>query len=534
MGLMKTSSLLRPTFGVLLAVIACATGGCESDDGGEPAVQIQSGTMISLADGMVQGEVDGGTRRFAGIPFAAPPVAALRWRPPAPVAPWDGVRDATQFGSPCPQLSSLQSIPSENEDCLHLNVWTPEPAPARRLPVMLWFHGGGNETGSTSDPVPLGIGGLLYDGRVLTETRDVIIVTANYRLNVFGFLAHSALAAEDAGYPYTGNQGLLDQRAAMEWVRDNIAVFGGDPDNVTIFGESAGSFDVCFHVVSPGSRGLFHRAISESGGCSTYRPSAAEAEDHADRMIAAVGCAGASDVLGCLRDVPVADLLAASTGFGPVVDGNVMPDQPRALFARGEYAKVPYILGSNADEGTIFFLGVPPVTTEAEYLDELRERYGDDAEAIAAVYPVSNFPTPQDALARVFGDGALVCSTYDSARRAAAGGAEVYLYNFARPLPIPELAPLNLGALHGVEMAYVFGSLPLPTATDRAIADAVQGYWTSLAHVGDPNSGAAVQWPRYDDATDERLNFADDVTVVSGFRRTECEMWWRLYDHAFE
>jgi para-nitrobenzyl esterase len=326
----------------------------------------------------------------------------------------------------------------------------------------------------------------------------------------------------------------MDQRAAMEWVRDNIAVFGGDPDNVTIFGESAGSGDVCLHVVAPQSRGLFHRAISESGGCTTYRRTAAETEAEADRVIAAVGCDAASDVLACMRAVPVAELLPVSAGFGPVIDGSFLPNQPRQRFADGDYAKVPYILGSNADEGTIFFLGVPAVTTDAEYLAELQERYGAAADEVAAAYPASSFPTPQDALARAFGDGALVCSTYDSARRAAAGGADVYLYNFARPLPIPELAPLNLGALHGVEMAYVFGSLPLPTAIDRAIADAVQGYWTSLAHVGDPNRGAEVQWPRYDDTTDERLNFADDVTVVSGFRRAECEMWWRIYDRAFE
>lgn len=516
-----------------LTVIALYASGCESDDL-QGAAQIQSGTLIAIDDGVLQGDIDGGTRRFAGIPFAAPPIGDLRWRPPATVAPWNGVRDATQFGSPCPQVSSLQSIPSENEDCLHLNVWTPEPAPARPLPVMLWFHGGGNDTGSTSDPVPLGIGGLLYDGRVLSETRDVVIVTANYRLNVFGFLAHSLLAGEEAPYPYSGNQGLLDQRAAMEWVRDNIAAFGGDPDNVTIFGESAGSGDVCLHVVAPGSRGLFHRAISESGGCTNYRRSAAEAEADADRVIAAVGCDAAEDVLACMRRVPVSELLPVSAGFGPVIDGDFLPNQPRQRFADGDYAKVPYILGSTADEGTIFFLGVAPVTSESEYLAALHDRYGDAADEIAAAYPAASFPTPQDALARAFGDGALVCSTYDSARRAAAGGADVYLYNFARPLPIPELAPLNLGALHGVEMAYVFGSLPLPTAIDRAIAAAVQGYWTSLAHVGDPNRGATVQWPRYDDATDQRLNFADEVTVVSGFRRPECETWWRIYDRAFE
>jgi para-nitrobenzyl esterase len=218
----------------------------------------------------------------------------------------------------------------------------------------------------------------------------------------------------------------------------------------------------------------------------------------------------------------------------PVVDGGFLPDQPRALFAAGDYAKVPYILGSNADEGTLFLLGTPPVTTEEEYLAALRERYGDRAERIAAAYPASSFPNPQDALVRVVGDAGLVCGTYDSARRAAAAGGDVYLYNFARWVQIPELIPLDLRALHGAEIAYVFGSPPPPTEADRVLTDAIQGYWTRLARTGDPNAEGAVAWPLYDDATDLRLNLDAEVTVIEGFRRTECELWWSFDDEAFE
>jgi para-nitrobenzyl esterase len=508
------------------------------------AGKIQQGTLIHLADGDVQGEVTGQTRRFLGIPFAAPPVGALRWRPPAPAIPWQGVLQANAFAPACAQLASIQGPASNNEDCLYLNVWTPDPAPAKPRPVMVWFHGGGNQQGSAGDAVPFpGVPGDFYGGRALVEEHDVVVVTINYRLNAFGFFAHPALAGEDPAYPYAGNQGLLDQRAALEWVHANIIAFGGNPKKVTIFGESAGSADVCYQIASPGSRKLFHRGISESGGCTTRQQTPEEGAAHAAALSAAVGCGGMADELGCLRAVSAAELLAnlpqggggvvPSFTFQPVVDGGFLPDQPRALFDAGRFARVPYVLGSNTDEGTLFFLGVPPVTTEAAYLAALQARYGALAPRVAAVYPAADFPTPQDALARAFGDGILVCTTYDTARRAAAGGARTYLYTFAREIPIPLLQQLGLRAFHGSEIVYVFGSITPPTPDDGAIGETMRDYWTRFARSGSPNTHGVFKWPRFTQANDRRINLDVQTTVLTGFRRRECEFWWGVYDAEF-
>ena len=213
------------------------------------AAKIPQGTLIHVADGAVQGTTNGQVRQFLGIPFAAPPVDALRWRPPAPAIPWPGVLQADAFGAACPQLASLQGPASNTEDCLFLNVFTPDPASSKPRPVMVWFHGGSNQVGSAGNLVPVpGIPGHFYDAQVLSKERDVVVVTVNYRLNLFGFFAHAALAGENSARPYAGNQGLLDQQAALRWVQTNIRMFGGNPNRVTIFGESAGSEDVCLQI----------------------------------------------------------------------------------------------------------------------------------------------------------------------------------------------------------------------------------------------------------------------------------------------
>ncbi len=523
-----------PAAVVLVALFASGCGDGASPGSGAPpsAGGIQQGTLIEIEQGAVQGHVDGGARRFLGIPFAQPPVGALRWASPRRAGPWDGILVADEMSEPCAQEDALTTPASENEDCLYLNIWTPDRALEEPLPVLFWIHGGGNSSGSTADEIPLGVGGLFYDGRSLAENRDVVVVSTNYRLNVFGFLSHPALAAEDASYPYSGNQGLQDQRMALEWVRDNIRAFGGDPGNVTIFGESAGSFNVCYHIVSPQSRGLFHRGIGQSGGCTFRNPTLEEAHERTGRLLESTGCDGADDALRCLREQPVSALLSASGGFGPAVDGGVVPEQPRVLFDRGAFAKVPYVLGSNSDEGTLFLLQTPPVQTEEEYRVALEARYGERAPEIAATYPVADFANPNDALARATGDAVLVCGTYDTARRAAAGGADVWLYNFSWPV-LTDILPF-LRATHGAEIAFVFGSAESPTPADAAISESMQGYWSRFARRGDPNGDGALDWPRYEEATDRRINFDADNTILTGFRREECEMWWRFADEDFE
>jgi para-nitrobenzyl esterase len=521
------------------------------------AVTPQSGTLLTIRDGKIQGDTDGATRRFRGIPFAKPPVGDLRWKPPQPVETWSDVRQVLEYASECAQTSWIQGPEVLEEDCLYLNVWTPEPAPKSPIPVMVWLPGGGNQNGGASDTSPLVQGALLYDGRDLAETRNVVVVTINYRLGVFGFFSHSGLTKEGSN---SGNQGLLDQRAALVWVRDNIAAFGGDPKNVTLFGESAGSQDTCLQVVSPGTKGLFHRAISESGGCTSFRKLKAEGESQAATFADAVGCGGTADELACLRGKPVKELLLDSPvdglpdggalpggprfsggvdrwDFNPVVDGTVIPDQPRALVESGKFAKVPYVLGSNFEEGRLFMLAAnPPVTTDAEYRAALDRLFKGAAASVAATYPASAFPSPQDALVRVWGDFRLGCSTTDSARRFAKQGAPVYLYHFSREIPGLEA----LDATHGVEMPYVFGTLVKPANADAsfdadvALSDEVQAYWSRFAKAGDPNGESALVWPKFDEAGNVSMGFDVPSATLVGFRRTECDFWATIYDAAFQ
>jgi para-nitrobenzyl esterase len=508
---------------------------------------IQSGTLITLADGDVQGHINGGTREFLGIPYAAPPVGALRWRPPAAPTPWVGVLDASSYSAACPQLDALAGTASENEDCLYLNVWSPDPAPIKPLPVMVWIHGGANVSGSTGDfvPFPPYEAYRLYSGDVLAAERNVVVVSMNYRLGVFGFFGQSDLADEDPGFPYAGNQGLLDQRAALEWVRDNVAAFGGDPENVTIFGESAGSFDVCAHVASPLSAGLFERAISESGGCTAGIATAEDAAAQAEDVSAAVGCDAAPDELACLRSVPVADLLdaysfseagLAFSSLGISIDGGFLPDHPRALFDAGEFSHVPYILGANRDEGTLFFIDVPPITTPEEYTAELVTRFGAFAPEVEALYPVSDFSSPNDALIRVAGDSALVCSTYDVASRIrAAKNRRTYIYQFRRVIPLPFVSLLDLGVFHGSEIPYVFGSVPPPSSVDGDLGARMREYWSRFTHRGKPRARKSPSWPRFKQKRYKilYLDVPKPYKVKDIYYQARCGFWSSVYETIY-
>ncbi|MET0389068.1 MAG: carboxylesterase family protein, partial [Polyangiales bacterium] len=362
----------------------------------------------------------------------------------------------------------------------------------------------------------------------------VVVVTLNYRLGAFGFFTNAALDQEEGGN--SGNQGLWDQTLALQWVQANIAKFGGDPQNVTIFGESAGSLDVCLHVASPKSAGLFTKAISQSGGCTTKNTLKADAAAQNDTFAAALSCSGPT-ALECLRAKPVADILtqaaATTVRFAQVVEGEFLPKQPRELFDSGAVNKVPYILGSNTDEGTLFTLSAP-VTTEDELKAALtRTLPGANIAEILTVYPLSSFASPQAALARIVGDAQLVCSTWDAASRMQKLGGNVWMYNFDVPVVIPTMPNLALGASHGAELVYVFQTSPAFAAENTALSNVMQTYWATFAKTGDPNGAAQLAWPKFSEDTSTRLNFALAPTVVDAFRKPECTFWRQRYDQQF-
>jgi para-nitrobenzyl esterase len=547
----------RPPAVVAIFLLLLAVTGCSSSNGGESTHDAGNDLIVTLPDGVVQGDLVGGSdggasaRRFLKIPFAKPPVAALRWKAPVRNDPWTTPRHETSFADPCPQSPNQQNAGSTNEDCLYLNVWAPEPAPSNAA-VMVWFYGGANIMGATSDDVPTAKQ-LWYDGQFFAARHNVVLVTVNYRVGVMGFFAHPALAAEQSPL---GNQGLLDQRAALQWVQRDISAFGGDPNNVTIFGESAGSIDVCYHLASPGDKGLFGKAISESTGCTSTTvggvkvPTATDVAADLGAFAKALGCDTAADPLACLRSQSVSSLLAASPQlsegssslapsftFGVVVDGpgGFLPDQPRTLYDNGQIAHVPYLLGSNNDEGMLFILTANIPTSDSSYATEVQNRFGSFAPQVLAEYPVSKFNGDYRlALGRIVGDSALVCGTLDTARRAANAGLPVFMYNFNMPWQID---PTLLLASHASEISHVFGDPVHPTSGDTTVSDAMIAFWAHFAQTGDPNfSGAPATWPSFGpdpNGNDQRLQLDTGFEDLTDFRKEECAVWGQYYDQGF-
>lgn len=503
-----------------------------------PAATANNPATVTIADGKLEGDVMGNAVRFLKIPFAKPPVDALRWKAPVANEPWTGVRHEPDFASPCPQPPSQQAPASTNEDCLYLNVWRPNNN-TEKQPVMVWIHGGGFTTGSAADLVPTSSDFLWYNGKPFAE-RGVVVVTINYRLGVFGFFPHPALAAE--GSP-KGNQGLLDQRLAMQWVQKNIAAFGGDAANVTIFGESAGAGSVCMHVASPGSRGLFHRAVSQSGGCtSDMGPTAAEGTPTIEQFASDRGCSG-DGVLECLRAKPTSEFVSAmmvdrtmgmealrrNFTFGAGVDGpgGFLPESARSLFDSGNIAKVPYILGTNTEEAQLYFVAAAVPMSDTQYEAAIAMRYGDFAPRVLAMYPISKFSgNYRKAMARISTDSGLVCGTLDTARRAVKAGVPVFMYNFNIPWSI---SPDALGPSHASEISHVFGTPYNEMEESASVGAVMNAYWASFAKTGDPNhAGAPAQWPPFaPDASDndQRLQFDAKYEVLLGFRKEECQLW---------
>ena len=530
---------MRRSFWLTLLLLTLAVPGCSSAGSDPPRdARIATGLDVTTSDGPVHGASADGARSWKGIPYAAPPAGANRFRAPQPAVPWTAPHDATAFGSICPQTKTDGTFDRGSEDCLFVNVWSPEPAPAKALPVMVFIHGGGFIGGAGSNG--------LYDGTKLAATRNVVMVTLNYRLGALGFLAHSALAAEDPANG-TGTYGLQDQRAALQWVKKNIRAFGGDPENVTLFGESAGGFSVTMHLASPGSAGLFHRAIIQSGATPAWErlPTVAEIEAKTAALGTALGCA--EPVVACLRGKPFQDVtaglkrLAPPPGglfqgasktpvWSPVMDGVFLPEQPSARYASGKVTLVPTILGTNASEGTLFHAGIlgdTPVTTQPDYESALQLMFGVDAPKVLARYPAASFKSFDDALGQIETQAIFACPTRRMARSLSKAGVPVYRYQLTRPLDVGVLA--SLGATHAADLPYVFGNNDLLQGgvDDRGqpLREAAMRYWTRFAAAADPNGGADPVWPRYDEATDPYLTLDLPPVAAKALLPETCDFW---------
>jgi para-nitrobenzyl esterase len=507
--------------------------------------------LTTITTGDVQGTSRGESCAYTGIPYAAAPVGALRWAPPQPAASWaPAVFSATGLPGLCPQRTPA-GVNQGVEDCLKLGVFTPSPAP-HKAPVLVWFHTG-NFIASTS-------GSPSFDGERIAEQTGAIVVTLNYRLGALGFLSHPELTAEDPSRPSSGNYGILDQRLALEWVQDNIAAFGGDRKRVAIAGISAGAESASVHVVSPGSAGLFKRAIIQSGTFTHRAPTLAQNEAQGNTFATNIGCTTAP-VLPCLRTKTRDQVLVALANYqagwssapgvrwSPVVDGLELPDQPRTLYEQGASGNVRVIVGSARDDGFSFVQrSFPAAMTAAQYTTALNAEFGATLGAsVLAQYPVADYISPKEALSHVATDLGFVCEARRVARLVTLnGGGEdedeeqdedelghAYLYSFERITSDPLHVP------HATDHPFVFGNPFAPGAgpafdpnlnpDNVALYQSVMGYWTRFADKGKPNHGndGELDWPRYGvgSDTDEHLVIDVPLSTGTGLRATQCDFW---------
>ncbi len=459
--------------------------------------------QVRVAQGVLEGieAAKPGVRAFLGIPYAAPPVGDKRWTAPEPPASWQGVRSAGKFGNRCIQTHPFPDMlfqsPAESEDCLTLSVWTPAK-PGDHLPVMVWIHGGGFFSGASDEQ--------RHDGSALAS-KGVVLVAINYRLGVMGFLAHPELTAESPQHA-SGNYGLLDQIAALHWVRDNIAVFGGDPQNVTIFGESAGSLAVSALMTSPLARGLFHKAIGESGAYAGARGpiSLAEAERRGTELASAVGAASLTQ----LRATPPAKVIDALGNnfarFSPIVDGYVLPSDPADVFIAGKQSHVPLLAGWNSAE-----IKLPP-TTVAAFEQQLATAFPQDLDSARVVYPAHDDRGARASAIALASDNFIAHGTWKWLElHAATGGVPVYRYLFDQPMPTDSGPPPadDPGAAHAMDIEYVFETLDSRHLAwrdvDRKVADVTATMWTNFAKRGDPNGPGVPAWPAWNAPGEKRL-----------------------------
>jgi para-nitrobenzyl esterase len=468
-------------------------------------VNAMAAEQVQTKQGVVKGSLstDSKVRIFKGIPYAAPPIGPLRWKAPQPAPKWSGIRPADEFGARCMQGRIYEDMVfrdnGPSEDCLYLNVWTPAESTRTALPVMVWIYGGGFAAGSASEP--------RQDGENLAR-KSVVVVSFNYRLGVFGFFSHPELTRESKHHA-SGNYGLLDQAAALQWVQTNIKAFGGDPAKVTIFGESAGSFSVSALMASPLSKDLFQRAIGESGAFfgNTLRTKALTQSEEADVKFAqSIGAANLEE----LRSKSAADLLQGALRqkmirFAPNIDGYFLPEDPASIFKSGKQSHVPLLAGWNHDEGSYKAIFEKDAATAENLKAKARAKFGDRTEDFLKLYPTNNDEEAKRSAQELAGDQFIGFSTWkwiDIHRQT--GASQVYRYMFDQAPPSSPSEESH-GAYHSAEIEFVFNNLDYKklswTPADRKLADLMSTYWTNFAKAGDPNGPQVPNWPVYNSNT---------------------------------
>jgi para-nitrobenzyl esterase len=481
----------------VVCLLSCRTGILAAGNGDRlPVVKVQSGWLEGARFGP---QAD--SAAFLGVPYAAPPVGELRWKPPQAAPKWNGTHSAVQYGSPCAQLPA-RWFPyiAGNEDCLYLNVWTTALRPGASLPVLVYFHGGSNTQGY-SQMMPVG---------PTLSPMGLVVVSANYRLGPFGFLAHPVLTAE-SDHHSSGNYGLLDQQHALRWVKENIREFGGDPTRVTVIGQSAGAVDICLLMASPLAHGLLNRAILESGECQDtlnedirqpihYNFIDTTGEASGERLAKNLGIGENADTLRQLRRASTDDILKAwkndpGLHFDAIVDGWIIPRQPAQIFAGGKQLPVPILVGSNADEATVF--GHNDVKTVADYKAQLQQDAGEYASQELQLFPVGSDSNVAERSVQLESDR-FACAAYSIAHAMSKAGVTSYLYYFTYVDPGKRS---RLGAHHGEELFFLTNEFPddwQHTGRDEELGRLIRGYWVQFAKTGDPNFESAPRWPSYD------------------------------------
>ena len=529
MGVFSRMSMLRRLRGAFIAALGAISGlAVAAHAASELLVETKSGPVLGA-----YADEQGGVRVYKGIPYALPPLGELRWRAPVAHPEWSEPRQAVEFGTPCwqPYITGLYSrgqVP-RSEDCLYLNVWT-SAAPGEGQPVMVWIHGGS---------LALGHGHLpWYEGS--DAARDgIVTVTINYRLGPMGFFAHPWLKEGGAN----GNQGLLDQIAALEWVRDNIAAFGGDPENVTIFGESAGSASVCYLQAAPKAKGLFHRAIGESAGC--FAPHATLEEDSetgapsgyemGGTMVELLGAASLDELRALDAELIYRVLEDAqwNAPYPPVyVDGDLFPAQMRELYVSGAGSRTPVLVGSNADEETALFQELPDVGWD-ELIEALHNEWKEQGEALIAAYAEEIDENPRFARDRILSHRIFAWEARTWAELAVQMGQPAYLYHFTHVPELPDYGR-DLGAFHAAEIPYVFGNIEgtdwIIDDADRALSRVLASYWRNFARSGSPNGEGLPHWPAYSLEGGETLEVGLESRVVAHHLRDKLDVMSAFFE----